>query len=179
MFIYIAGSEWSGNANATSVKRKHSIAEMSKLQLVAKRLESVMKHPSAIDRHVGQRLQQLRLARGMDLPGLSGLIGISAPRLLQFEEGRERISADLIRRLSKILNVSPSEFFSGFSRSGANGTEAVAENGIFGEAQGEEQRLLRDFGRVRDAKNRELILVLVAAYAEFSDLDQSRTPSGH
>jgi hypothetical protein len=75
--------------------------------------------------------------------------------------------------------VSPSEFFSGFSRSGANGTEAVAENGIFGEAQGEEQRLLRDFGRVRDAKNRELILVLVAAYAEFSDLDQSRTPSGH
>jgi transcriptional regulator with XRE-family HTH domain len=138
-----------------------------------------MKHPNAIDRRVGKRLQQLRLARGMDLLGLSSLIDVSAPRLLQFEEGRERISADLMRRLSKILNVSPSEFFSGFSRSGANGKEAMAEKGDFGEAQGEEQKLLRDFARVRDAKNRELILVLVAAYAEFSDLDDSRTPSGH
>jgi transcriptional regulator with XRE-family HTH domain len=146
---------------ATSVKRKYCFADMAKMRLVAKRLESVMKHPNAIDRHVGKRLQQLRLARGMDLPELSGLIGVSAPRLLQFEEGRERLSADLMRRLSKILNVSPSEFFSGFSRSGANATESAAEKG---EAQSEVQRLLRDFARVRDAKNRELILVLVAAY---------------
>jgi transcriptional regulator with XRE-family HTH domain len=175
----MTGSELAGIANAASVKGKYSIADLSNLPLVSTRLESVMKHPNAIDSHVGKRLQQLRLVRGMDLPGLSSLIGVSAPRLLQFEEGRERISADLMRRLSKILNVSPSEFFSGFSRSGANGVGDVAENRAFGRAQEEEQRLLRDFARVRDAKNRELILVLVAAYAEFSDLDESRTPSGH
>jgi transcriptional regulator with XRE-family HTH domain len=138
-----------------------------------------MKPTNAIDRHVGKRLRQLRLARGMDLPELSGLLGVSAPRLLQFEEGRERISALLMRQLAKILNVPPSQFFEGFSRSGASGTEAAAENGAFAGSRDEEQSLLRDFARVRDAKTRELILALVAAYAEFSDLDQSRTPSGH
>jgi transcriptional regulator with XRE-family HTH domain len=138
-----------------------------------------MKHPNAIDRHVGKRLQQLRLARGMDLPGLSGLLGVSAPRLLQFEEGRERISAILMRQLAKILNVPPSEFFAGFSRSGANGIEAAEESGAVGGSQVEEHRLLRDFARVRDAKTRGLILTLVAAYAELGDLDESPKPSGH
>ena len=137
-----------------------------------------MKHTNAIDHHVGKRLRQLRLARGMDLPELSGLLGVSAPRLLQFEEGRERISALLMRQLAKILNVPPSQFFEGFSRGGASGTETAAENGAFG-SRDEEQSLLRDFARVRDAKTRALILALVAAYAEFSDLEESRTPSGH
>ena len=134
-----------------------------------------MKHPNAIDRHVGKRLRQLRLARGMDLPELSGLLGVSAPRLLQFEEGRERLSAVLMRQIAKILDAPPSEFFAGFS---ANGAQAAEKRGFDG-PQDEEQRLLRDFARVRDAKSRELILTLVAAYAEFSDLDQSPTPSGH
>lgn len=132
-----------------------------------------MKNSNAIDRHVGERLRQLRLARGMDLPELSRLLGVSAPRLLQFEEGRERISAFLMRQLAKILNVPPSEFFAGFSR---NGAEAAEE--VFGSQDEEEQRLRRDFARVRDAKTRELILALVAAYAEFSDLGD-RSPSGH
>jgi transcriptional regulator with XRE-family HTH domain len=130
-----------------------------------------MKPTNAIDRHVGKRLRQLRLARGMDLPELSGLLGVSAPRLLQFEEGRERISALLMRQLAKILNVPPSEFFDGFSRGGASG----AENAVG--SQDEEQRLRRDFARVRDTKTRQLILALVAAYAEFSDLDDP-SPSG-
>jgi transcriptional regulator with XRE-family HTH domain len=138
-----------------------------------------MKHPNAIDRHVGKRLRQLRLARGLDLPGLSGLIGVSAPRLLQFEEGRERISAVLMRQLAKILNVPPSEFFAGFSQSAANGMEAAEESRADGGSRVEEQRLLRDFARVRDAKTRGLILALVAAYAEFGDLDESPKPSGH
>ena len=133
-----------------------------------------MKNSNAIDRHVGKRLRQLRLARGMDLPELSGLLGVSAPRLLQFEEGRERISALLMRQLAKILNVQPSEFFAGFSR---NGAEAAEE--VFGSQDDEEQRLRRDFARVRDAKTRALILALVAAYADFSNQEEIRKPSGH
>jgi transcriptional regulator with XRE-family HTH domain len=138
-----------------------------------------MKQPNAIDRHVGKRLRQLRLARDMDLPTLGGLLGVSAPRLLQFEEGRERISAQLMRQLAKILNVSPSQFFEGFSRGGASGTEAAAENGAGSGSRGEEQSLLRDFARVRDANTRALILALVAAYAEFSDQGDIHTPSDH
>lgn len=137
-----------------------------------------MKHPNAIDRHIGKRLRQLRLARGMDLPELSGLLGVSAPRLLQFEEGRERISALLMRQLAKILNVPPCEFFEGFPRSGASGTGAAAKSASGG-SRDEEQTLLRDFARVRDAKTRALILALVAVHAEFSDRNKSRKPSGH
>lgn len=138
-----------------------------------------MKPTNVIDRHVGKCLRRLRLARGMDLPGLSSLLRVSPPRLLQFEEGRERISADLMRQLSKILNVPPSEFFAGFSRGDANGTGIPADQGAFGGARDEEQRLLRDFARIRDAKSREIILALVASYAESGQLDDGQAPFEH
>jgi transcriptional regulator with XRE-family HTH domain len=136
-----------------------------------------MKPTNAIDRHVGKCLRRLRLARGMDLPGLSSLLGVSTPRLLQLEEGRERISAELMRQLARILNVPPSAFFAGFSKNDASATKDPADRGIG--AQDEEQRLLRDFARIRDAKSREIILALVASYADFNDLDEGQTPSGH
>lgn len=137
-----------------------------------------MKHPNAIDRHVGKRLRQLRLSRGVDLQELANTVGVTAPRLLQFEEGRERISAKLMRLLCKALDATPSEFFAGFSRAAreiGEGAPPVASTAV---EQEEVQRLLRDFARVRDRKSRELILGLVAAYAEFSDPANGDAPAG-
>jgi transcriptional regulator with XRE-family HTH domain len=118
-----------------------------------------MKHPNSVDRHVGQRLRQLRLERGIDLSALSLALGITPPRLLQMEEGRERVSAEAMRRLSQILRVRPSEFFSGFVLSEA----PAAPVGLMEE----EQQLLSHFSRIADPNARALILALVAAYAEY------------
>jgi transcriptional regulator with XRE-family HTH domain len=136
-----------------------------------------MKQTNAIDRHVGKRLRHLRLSRGLELQELANRVGVSAPRLLQFEEGRERISAEIMRLLCNALDAPPSAFFTGFSRASVTSAEG-APVARTGSAQEEEQRLLRDFARVQDRRSRELILSLVAAYAEFSDLADGETPAG-
>jgi transcriptional regulator with XRE-family HTH domain len=136
-----------------------------------------MNPPNAIDRHVGRRLRNLRLSRGFDVQELASKAGVTAPRLLQFEEGRERISAESMRRLCKALDAPPSEFFAGFTRGGVNNAEG-GQPVATASARDEEQRLLRDFARVRDRNSRELILVLVQTYAEFSDPANGDAPAG-
>jgi transcriptional regulator with XRE-family HTH domain len=124
--------------------------------------------PNSIDRHVGRRLRQLRLVRYLDLEALSRAIGISQARLLQLEEGRERVTPQLMRRLSNVLEVRPSEFLSGFlageTRAWHIATPASPEE--------EERQLLRDFARITDPKSRGLILALVAAHAEQGDSER-------
>ena len=125
-----------------------------------------MKTPNFVDRHVGKRLRLLRQARGFDLEGLAQVIGISTQRLIQLEGGRERISAELMQKLTRVLNTPPSEFFAGFS---VSGKPVAAAPESMTEAE-EEARLLRDFARIRDPQSRALVLALVAAYAEFGDM---------
>jgi transcriptional regulator with XRE-family HTH domain len=126
-----------------------------------------MKTPNFIDRHVGSRLRQLRLARGVDAEDMARKLGISASRLEAFEEGRERVSAETMRQFSLILRAPPTEFYAGLARQ----VQASAPPLTPEEAAAQEKQLVADFARIRDAKSREVILALVAAYAEFGDLD--------
>jgi transcriptional regulator with XRE-family HTH domain len=127
-----------------------------------------MKTPNHIDRHVGGRLRQLREARGLALQDLAHMTGVPAPHLIALEQGRERISAELMRKLSRILRVRPSDYFTGLAQGATqNGKDADAEM----TAAEQEQKLRADFARIRDAKCRATILALVAAYAEFGDLE--------
>ena len=126
-----------------------------------------MKTPNYIDRHVGSRLRMLRIKRNMAPNVLAQAIDVPLERLADLEEGRERISADLMRKLSRILSAPPSEFFAGLSRGGASTPLAPT----LASPQDQEKQLLADFARIRDAKSRTLILSLVAAYAEFGDCE--------
>ena len=126
-----------------------------------------MKTPNFIDRHVGSRLRQLRLLRGVDRQDLARTLGVSASRLEAFEEGRERISAETMRQLSRILQAPPTEFYAGLAQQVHAGARPLPAE----EAARQEKQLIADFARIRDAKSREVVLALVAAYAEFGDLD--------
>ena len=126
-----------------------------------------MNAPNFIDRHVGSRLRQLRLSRGVDRQDLARRLGVSATRLEAFEDGRERISAETMRQLSRILRAPPTEFFAGLAPQ-----VHVAAKPLTAEEEAEqERRLIAGFARIRDARSREIVLALVAAYAEFGDLD--------
>ena len=127
-----------------------------------------MKTPNHIDRHVGARLRELREARGLDLQTLARQLGVSEPSLMVLEEGRERISAELMLKLSRILRARPAEFFAGLA---GRPMEAGNESGSALTEPDQEKRLLADFARIRDAKSRNIIVALVAAYAEFGDLN--------
>jgi transcriptional regulator with XRE-family HTH domain len=126
-----------------------------------------MKTPNYIDRHVGSRLRTIRIKRNMAPKALAQAIDVTVERLADLEEGRERVGADLMRKLSRILQAPPSEFFVGLSRGAAAAPTAPAE----ASPEDQEKQLLKDFARIRDARSRTLILSLVAAYAEFGDLE--------
>ncbi len=127
-----------------------------------------MKTPNYIDRHVGTRLRMLRIKRNMSPQALAEAVDVTVERLADLEEGRERISADFMRKLSRVLRAPPSEFFAGLARGGAASPPAPPEIS----PADQEKQLLRDFSRIRDAKSRTLILTLVAAYAEFGDVEE-------
>jgi transcriptional regulator with XRE-family HTH domain len=70
-----------------------------------------MSHP--VDTHVGQRLKQLRILRGMTQTDVADGLNISFQQVQKYELGRNRISASKLFELSHILKVAPSYFFDG------------------------------------------------------------------
>lgn len=123
----------------------------------------------AIDRHVGSRLRQLRESRGLSREKLAAAMDMPVDVLEELEEGRSRLTAALIRPLCQILRVSPFEFFEGFSVT-AQGRVRLGEDDAI--AAEEEERLIRDFGLIRDPEARQLILALVSSYALFSGISR-------
>lgn len=130
-------------------------------------VKNPMKTNNFIDRHVGARLRFLRQDRGVTPDVLSRILGISPNRLDDLEEGRERISADLMRVLSRVLRAPPSAFFEGFSVTAAGLVRLTDDDA---RAANDEERLLRDFARIRDHDARQLVLTLVSSYAAFEGM---------
>lgn len=70
-----------------------------------------MSHP--VDVHVGQKLKQLRILRGMTQTDVAEGLKISFQQVQKYELGRNRVSASKLYEMSHILNVPPSYFFDG------------------------------------------------------------------
>lgn len=83
-----------------------------------------MSHP--VDVHVGQRLKQLRILRGMTQTDVADGLNISFQQVQKYELGRNRISASKLFELSHILKVPPSYFFDGLE-SGATSPQVLDE----------------------------------------------------
>lgn len=76
-----------------------------------------MSHP--VDTHVGQKLKQLRILRGMTQTDVAEGLNISFQQVQKYELGRNRISASKLFELSHILMVPPAYFFDGLDASAA------------------------------------------------------------
>lgn len=120
-----------------------------------------------IDQHVGARLRALRQARGLTPEDLSRDLSIPCSRIAALESGRQRISAELMRKLSRALQAEPAEFFEGFSVTGQGLVRLTTDDA---RAANDEERLLRDFARIRDDSARQLVLALVSSYAAFEGM---------
>lgn len=70
-----------------------------------------MSHP--VDIHVGQKLKQLRILRGMTQTDVAEGLKISFQQVQKYELGRNRVSASKLYEMSHILKVPPSYFFDG------------------------------------------------------------------
>lgn len=69
--------------------------------------------PDPIDRHVGVRIRQLRMARGLSQKGLGEALGVSFQQIQKYERGLNRVGASNLHRIALFLGVNVSHFFVG------------------------------------------------------------------
>lgn len=62
---------------------------------------------------VGDRLRELRLARGLSEAELGRRLAVRGPTISRYETGESQIRANDLPRLAEALNVSPCDFFEG------------------------------------------------------------------
>jgi len=69
---------------------------------------------SLVDVWIGSRVRIRRASRGIGLQEFSKLLGIDQSDLAAFETGAQRINANLLFRIAKLLDVRPDYFFRGY-----------------------------------------------------------------
>lgn len=75
-------------------------------------------HLKKIDRHVGQKVRQARIFRGMSQEDLAVAIGLTFQQVQKYENGSNRLSASRIYQIAKILRLKPAYFFEGLPEYG-------------------------------------------------------------
>jgi transcriptional regulator with XRE-family HTH domain len=76
---------------------------------------------------LGSRIRQIRESRSLNQEALAKLLGVSRPTLSLIETGERKVSAEEIKRLADIFNVSVDAFFNESKDSGVFIREAGAE----------------------------------------------------
>jgi ribosome-binding protein aMBF1 (putative translation factor) len=90
-----------------------STGEMAKEHSSGARRESVTPHISNLC--VAGRLRAKRTSRGISEREFSEKIGIDCNDLKAYEDGERRVSANLLLRIAKLLDVRPDYFFQGYT----------------------------------------------------------------
>ena len=74
-----------------------------------------MSAPFSSNVWIGSRVRIKRTSREMTEQELSKLLGIDRNNLAAYEAGEERINANLLLRIAKLLDVRPDYFFRGYT----------------------------------------------------------------
>jgi transcriptional regulator with XRE-family HTH domain len=120
----------------------------------------VVKSSNQIDKSLGGRLRDKRMATGWSPEQLADKLQIDPKEVYEYERGAKRITADCLLRLSKILDVRPVYFF-GFEDNERPANQEVARLTLPDQGL----RLHRAFIGVKSPALREAIVSLVTELA--------------
>lgn len=104
---------------------------------------------TAMDRHVGARIQERRVMMGLSQHQLASSIGVTYQQVHKYERGQNCISAGRLFEIAKALMVTPSWFF-----------EKVAEGGDIQEPSQRQRmslELARNFSLIHDEVHQEAL----------------------
>jgi transcriptional regulator with XRE-family HTH domain len=73
---------------------------------------------AAADRHVGRRMRERRVQRGLSLAELATSLGISTQQARKYEAGQNAVPAARLVALAALLGVTPDWFFEGVEEDG-------------------------------------------------------------
>ena len=120
------------------------------------------KKADAIDRQVGVRVRMQRVALKMSQQQLAAELGISFQQVQKYEKGSNRIGASRLRRLAEILQVPVGFFFEDFPGPGKKQAALPTYISDF-LTSADGLALTEAFMRIRDARQRRCIVILVEA----------------
>lgn len=84
-----------------------------------------MVHP--VDVHVGKKIREVRLLRGLTQVKVAEQLGLSFQQLQKYETGYNRVSASKMFEIAQLLNVQPGYFFEGLADADVAQSEAMDE----------------------------------------------------
>lgn len=73
-----------------------------------------------VDKFIGDKIYQLRLASGFSRQQLAEMIGVTHQQLQKYEKGTNRIAAGRLLLIAKALSKTVAYFYSEFDESGDN-----------------------------------------------------------
>jgi transcriptional regulator with XRE-family HTH domain len=98
----------------------------SAVEAVMARGKSVEDGPHPVDRHVGRRVCEKRIALGYNQSDLGRAVGVTFQQIQKYEKGANRISASKLFEIARFFHTDIGYFFQGFQGAGQSG---VAEEG--------------------------------------------------
>lgn len=114
-----------------------------------------------VDRHVGARVRDRRLALGVSQQELADRLGITYQQLHKYEHGTNRIAAGRLPAIARALGVGVGHLFEGLGDGddpGTAGTAPPRRRVLLG--------LARDFADIPDPGHREALCRLANALAD-------------
>jgi transcriptional regulator with XRE-family HTH domain len=114
-----------------------------------------------VDTHVGKRLRQRRLIRGLSQRELAAKVGISPQQLQKYEIGQNRITAARLFSCAEVLDVPVWSFYVGLP--GARSRDHHGARSERSSARSDDLPYLLD--TVGDIELREKIITLVEAFS--------------
>jgi len=119
-----------------------------------------------IDRHIGAKVQELRLAHGMSRQDLGDLIEVTHQQLQKYEMGVNRVSAGRLALIARHLGTSVANFYEGLDTKYSDAAVDLNQN----------QRMCievsRNFMRIKNPEHKDAInsLVRILAKSEMNDV---------
>jgi transcriptional regulator with XRE-family HTH domain len=128
------------------------------------------KAPNPVDKHVGSRVRLRRMMLSMSQEKLGGALGLTFQQVQKYEKGSNRIGAGRLQQISNILQVPVSFFFEGAPTPHPrpdSTIEAPSPSYVLDFlADSDGLALTRAFMRIKEARLRRRIVVLVEQIAE-------------
>lgn len=122
--------------------------------------------PHPVDRHVGRRVCERRLALGYNQSDLGRALGLTFQQIQKYEKGTNRVSASKLWDIARFFKVDIGYFFDGLAGSAATG---MAEEGSAFEHDYPATRYTIEIGRLApqlSTRQQKLALDLVRDMAD-------------
>jgi transcriptional regulator with XRE-family HTH domain len=112
----------------------------------------------AADVHIGQRVREARLAKGMSQTDLGNQLGISFQQVQKYEKGTNRIGSGRLWAISRILETPISFFFDGLSAEGMGEEDQPLSRGTI--------RAAKELSEITDPDIKSQVIRLIKAVAK-------------